>query len=168
MSIDSATPNEWDAAAYWARMADTSARSELTPMDIERLNQMLARSFGELPLVTRAYVFLLHQMRKVQVFRAEDPETAIYHPNWLATSPYQVRAVEKPKTKPSIDWAHVAPQYKWLARDEDGSAWCFTAGPAQLDSGWYKMGLARADFLSSYVAGDCDWKDSLVERPAGV
>jgi len=167
MSIDTATREEWDRAAYNARLAADNATAELTPRDTEALNRALDAPFGTLPLATRAYVFLLHQTGKVHVSR----DGGVVDPHWLATNVYQVRAVEKPKTKPSIDWSHVAPQYKWLAQDEDGDAWFYDEPPRVLGDSWsvsFNPVVLFANGFASYAAGDCDWKDSLVKRPEGV
>lgn len=73
------------------------------------------------------------------------------------------------QTADFIDWSHVAPEYKWLARDEDGSAYLFTSEPyLSRDTAWDFP--SSGEFLdaigfSSYKRGTVDWKDSLVKRP---
>lgn len=168
MSIDTATREEWDRAAYNARLAEDNAKAELTPRDIEALNLALDAPFGELPLATRAYVFLLYQTGKVHIFHRHG---GVVEPQWLAAVRYRVVAVEKPKTKPSIDWSHVAPQYKWLARDIDDAAYVYVNKPFISAADMWEAPAYdhyRANGFASYVAGDCDWKESLVERPAGA
>ena len=166
MSIDNASTEDWFSAAYAASLADANAKAALTPRDIEGLNRALDRPFGELPFVTRAYVFLLFQMGKVNVTLAGDKLT---HPSWKPLATYQVEAIEPPKTKPSIDWSHLAPDYRWLARDSGEDAYVYAAKPSCGTHGWTAQGLAvLAAGLASYAPGDCDWQDSLVERPAGV
>ena len=80
------------------------------------------------------------------------------------------RVKPQPPTKPSIDWSHVAPEYKWLARDADGLAFVFSDMPWAEFNAWVWDGgeceaVCVSGFLSSYTPGTCDWKDSLVERP---
>ena len=77
------------------------------------------------------------------------------------------------KTKPSIDWSHVSPEYKWLARDEDGLSYLYIEKPECGKSMWKIMTMVTKDCIEikgykSYKSGTCDWKDSLVERPEGV
>jgi hypothetical protein len=89
---------------------------------------------------------------------------------WGIADTYRVKPV--PLTKPSINWAHVAPQYRWLAQDEDGLAWLY-ADVAPFYDEWSNYwtspeGMARAKAFSSFQPGTCNWKDSLVERPEGV
>lgn len=168
MSIDNAKPEEWHEAAYLAQIATDNASGDPTPRDIERLNQVLDCPFGEVPLVTRAYVFLLHQMGKVHITGRLASEVVRTRPQWESRMSYQVRAIEKPKTKPSIDWSYVAPQYKWLARDANGDAYVYKERPQRGGDAWIFGVCKSVDHLKCYVAGDCDWKDSLVERPAGV
>lgn len=73
-------------------------------------------------------------------------------------------------TKPSIDWSHVADEYRWLAVDEDGRASLFSVEPCHDfdDHEWAIDQRGRfidASALTSFRPGTCDWRDSLVERP---
>lgn len=71
-------------------------------------------------------------------------------------------------TKDELDWSHVAPEYKWMARDEDGEAFLFHTEPF-IEAGtefWNAMTYtADATAFASYKRGSCDWRDSLVRRP---
>ena len=75
-------------------------------------------------------------------------------------------------TPDSIDWTHVAPQYKWMARDHSGLAFLFSEKP-NLSHSFWKLGifddvpLAKVLGFASYRRGTCDWRDSLVQRPEG-
>lgn len=167
MSIDNATPNEWDQAARDAKFAADTAVCDLTPKDIEMLNRTLDRPFGEVPYLTRAYVFLLHQMGKVRVFRR--PCLISTRPGYAPDSRYRVETVEAPQTKPSIDWAQIKPEYRWLARDLSGKCYVYETEPVMGMSTWHTNGpFTSVIALASCKPGDCDWTDSLVERPAGV
>ena len=89
----------------------------------------------------------------------------------ISLSPHLVfRVKQQPLTKPSIDWSHVAPEYKWLARDADGLAFVFSDMPWAEFNAWVWDGgeceaVCVSGLLSSYTPGTCDWRDSLVERP---
>jgi hypothetical protein len=89
--------------------------------------------------------------------------------NGLSTI-FRVKSV--PLTKPSINWAHVAPQYKWLAQDEDGRACLYTdVAPScyVCEKRWISPArTVGAKSFNSFQLGTCNWKDSLVERPEGV
>ena len=80
--------------------------------------------------------------------------------------PYPVQ-VFKEVTKPSIDWEQVREEYKFLARDENNTAWLYQEKPEIYREGWgVTRGMpAEAGSYVSYTPGTCDWKDSLVERP---
>lgn len=71
------------------------------------------------------------------------------------------------KNKPSIDWSHVKPEFKYMATDSDGISYFYTDKPALCNEYWYDNGSTHceASAHSSYKAGTCDWKDSLVKRP---
>lgn len=87
-------------------------------------------------------------------------------PLWLQYVVYRVKS--QPLTKPSIDWSHVAPEFKWLARDQNGSGYIYRYAPEIREKFWtYRIGgCLSAKFFASYRPGTCDWRDSLVERPA--
>ncbi|QFT69641.1 hypothetical protein FIU93_22850 [Labrenzia sp. THAF35] len=75
----------------------------------------------------------------------------------------------KPVVPDSIDWSHVAPQYKWMARDKSGDSHVFRSKPFGQEHYWGTGDYAiRADSFTSYTRGTTDWEDSLVERPEGV
>lgn len=72
--------------------------------------------------------------------------------------------------KPSIDWSHVSPEYRFLAVDDDEYAHFYKhlpflrAGDWQ-DSSDVKAYAPRAETFASYKRGDCHYSESLVERP---
>jgi hypothetical protein len=86
------------------------------------------------------------------------------------------------ETPDFIDWSHVAPEYKWMARSELGAAYFFkekpvsgnepvnrenyfTGGPKTGNWFWgYNQIGTNADTHASYKRGTVDWKDSLVSR----
>jgi len=54
------------------------------------------------------------------------------------------------------DWA------RWMARDQDGSWWCYEAEPHQHDTGWYENEVGRSQRVNDSVeVGIFDWRDSL-------
>lgn len=87
--------------------------------------------------------------------------------NWAA---FDYRIATTPDT---IDWSHVAPEWKYMARDRDGTANLYHCAPVIKDPGqdkYWVIGSRGGDFssaknFSSYVLGSVDWKDSLVSRP---
>ena len=80
--------------------------------------------------------------------------------------PYPIEIVKK-VTKPSINWEHVRSVFKYLAQDEDGSAWLYTKKPASNVYGWSVPHgeCSTVHSQASYTPGTCDWKDSLIKRP---
>lgn len=74
----------------------------------------------------------------------------------------------KPAAPDSINWDHVAPEYKWMSRDENGQAFLYTEKPEIGFSTWNARDgkpIIYASGLSSFKAGDKPWNESLVERP---
>lgn len=84
-------------------------------------------------------------------------------PSWrLPTGEYRV----KPLEPDSINWDHVAPAYRFMARDEDGTVWIYKAHPGLSSTCWSDGGTCKeAEAFASFKVGGLDWKFSLVERP---
>lgn len=75
-------------------------------------------------------------------------------------------------TPDSIDWSHVAPEFKWMARGDGGvDTYIFNRKPSinVASSQWYSSDAAClvviAQHFASYKQGTCDWTESLQERP---
>ena len=75
-------------------------------------------------------------------------------------------------TKPSIDWSHVHPDYKWLAVDKEGFAGAYKDEPrfSEKNQCWFsELHDGRTvNHFSSFKPGTCKPEDSLVMRPEGV
>lgn len=118
------------------------------------------KPFGELDRKTKIALFAAW----VDGARIERAGSTINAPAWHAYAVYRVAP-----TKPSIDWSHVAPQFRWMATDKDGRTWVYEGMPIAHTRGWAAEGdLSEASPFLSLRAGTCDWKDSLVQRPEGV
>ena len=68
----------------------------------------------------------------------------------------------------SINWDHVAPEWKWMARDASGEVYFFKNEPRALPLSMVWSAIedpSEARGFSSYARGTVDWKDSLVRRP---
>src|SRR5690554_6622520 len=87
--------------------------------------------------------------------------------DWLSID-YRV----KPVSKPSINWDHVHPDYKYLLTDSDGSSYLVASKPTQSRTCWFidieDDAYVTPEIFASFVPGDCDWKESLVQRPESV
>ena len=92
----------------------------------------------------------------------------ILMPYWQGNVVYRVKP--QPLTKPSIDWSHLKDEYKWLARDEDGTPYVYDSKPYINIYGWSIDDdvFTEVTAFKSFKPGTCDWKDSLIERPEGV
>jgi hypothetical protein len=78
----------------------------------------------------------------------------------------------KPVSKPSINWDHVHPDYKYLFTESDGSSYLVASEPTQSRTRWL-IDIEDEDYITpeifaSFIPGDCDWKESLVQRPESV
>ena len=89
--------------------------------------------------------------------------------NWVQ---HEYRVKEVPLIKPSINWDHVNPCFKWMATDSDGHTYLFSEIPRHDDGDTYwtlggKPGMCvDTDGFASFTPGTRYWKDSLVERPS--
>jgi hypothetical protein len=68
-------------------------------------------------------------------------------------------------TKPSINWDHVNPDFNYLFMTPKGRSFVSRYMPALREGAWFDTGHEVASMFSSFKAGTCDWKDSLVVRP---
>lgn len=138
---------------------------ELSLSDVLALNIDLERPFGNLSLEVRAYVFALHQAGKIDV-TCEGLTFPI--PGFHPTGVYQIRRKEIPLVPDSIDWSHVAPEWKFMARDKNDIAYFYDAHPVQNERVWRVADdaeLVTVRGFASYKRGTVNWKDSLVVRP---
>lgn len=78
-------------------------------------------------------------------------------PNWLWLDNIIYRTDPLPKTQDVIAWEKLPDWVEWVARDKDGSVWCYEAGGVV---------HRRIDGFPGIVQiGTCDWKDSKQRRP---
>lgn len=84
------------------------------------------------------------------------------NPNWEWDYTDRYRIAKTPDT---INWGHVAPEFKYMARDMHGRALLYQNKPRMLETVWVGHPNTFADYFSSYRKGTVDWKDSLVIRP---
>ena len=89
----------------------------------------------------------------------------LFEPNWNWEN-LEYRVLQ---TKDSIDWSHVAPKFKFMAREENGEVNLFEKEPKLMSCYWSERSLdgdiVEARAFASYKEGTVDWKDSLVKRP---
>lgn len=90
-------------------------------------------------------------------------------PGWDRNTVYRAAAeAALPPRPPSIDWAHVSPRFTVLATDRDGRTFLHEHRPRHDDRCWSDGGhFVEAAYFASFVRGTCDWRQSLLVRPAG-
>lgn len=85
--------------------------------------------------------------------------------SWDTSRTYRARP--DPIVPDSINWDHVAPEWKWMARDKTDEVWFFDEKPESDYAYWCaKDGMLVCAGFASYRRGTVAWQDSLVERPA--
>lgn len=78
------------------------------------------------------------------------------------------RARPAPLVPDTIDWSHVAPEWKWMARDGRGGVMLYNDEPHISVGDIWDCGSGdyhEAEAFASYRRGTVAWQDSLVERP---
>lgn len=75
----------------------------------------------------------------------------------------------KPATPDQIDWEHIAPRFKYCARDMDGRAFLFTSKPdAYVAEGVWRSGRVCNEvslwWQGVFTQGDVPWNESLLIR----
>lgn len=78
------------------------------------------------------------------------------------------RIAPEPLIPDSIDWSHVAPEWKFMARNGEGNTYLFCRQPMMSThgDGWILHGFTTVKAFASYRRGTVDWRDSLVRRPS--
>lgn len=85
----------------------------------------------------------------------------------FVNSEYRIR----PADPDTIDWSHVAPRFKFMARDYSGNTYLYECKPKMTLIEFYcneTDRLVLADDYASFRRGSVDWSESLVCRPEGV
>lgn len=131
----------------------------------------MEKKFGELSREEQHALFDAYlDGKEIEVITDADTMwRVITIPCWSLVSTYRIKPV--PLTKPSIDWSAISKECKYLARSKSGYGYLFKHRPHIM----YNVGWAgqisspiAAEVFTSYVAGTCDWQDSLIQRPEGV
>ncbi|WP_063750542.1 hypothetical protein [Paraburkholderia bannensis] len=141
---------------------------------LESLNRDLDKPFGEVALASRALAFALWQDGWPIEWRREDcpGDWRECSPSWEGELCYRVLPKPEELVLPSIDWSHVAAEYRWLVQDGSGSAYLSPKEPAVFDAqggGWAAFWLVKdATHFSSFKPGKGDWRKLIVQRPEGA
>lgn len=109
---------------------------------------------------------ILAKHRGADSSQFEVRETPVFDWHWYDYDVYT--------EKPSIDWSHVSPEYRWLFVTSHGEGVLAEEKPdlysqADIDTPGYWLVNPGNKFIevegfASYKRGDCPWYDSLVER----
>lgn len=109
-----------------------------------------------------------HEGKQIQHrWHPADNWTSGTYPVWLPQCIYRI--VPEPLIPDSIDWSHVAPEWKFMARDEDGGVCFYKTRPNRMTEYWETLETNYTSApvgFASYRRGTVDWKDSLVVRPS--
>lgn len=139
------------AASRYYEILRQMEESQMTNKDhIERTKRMIE--------VMQAYV----DGERIEFSYDEENWQVIEEPHFNNTVYYRIA---KTKTPDTINWDHVAPEFKYMARDESGKCFIYNKKPSMSVSVWYQDICIRASAFSSYRKGTVDWKESLVIRP---
>jgi hypothetical protein len=121
--------------------------------------------FGKLSIDERVALFRAHlEGSHIELFEASGEWEPVDNPAWHADACYRLA----PDIPDQIDWSHVAPAWRFMARDADGWAYLWTSRPKKSFDDWSDLAScegARVDVFASYRRGTVAWDQSLVERP---
>lgn len=111
-----------------------------------------------------------------ELFGFREPNSGIYVPvSWnnhgKNTDTENLDIVGMWKSAPLVFlyWGEIKRVYNYIAKDKDGEWWAYANKPTRIDHEYYydindgECTSLRA--LSNKIFTDCDWKDSLMERP---
>lgn len=171
MSIDNATPEEWDAIVQAHHAGVVAQGDDKSDHLLRRLNAALEKPFGEVPIYWRCLAFGLWQQGHPVEFIS--PHSGRWMeavcPTWEGELIWRVLPKPEELVLPSIDWSHVGPKWKWLAQDQCGGACLTTARPRADGEEWLEgCDYAEAHGFASFNHGKGDWTKLIVQRPEGA
>lgn len=119
--------------------------------------------------MSEEYKARTREMIAVMQAYVDGQEIEVVITDWSMLSPMPLWNWEKQgyriaQTPDSIDWSHVVPEWKYMARDLNGEVWFYKEKPDCWTTQWGGEPI-RATSHASYKRGTVDWKDSLVVRP---
>ncbi|MEK6291075.1 MAG: hypothetical protein V4793_06740 [Paraburkholderia tropica] len=173
LSIDNATPEEWDAIVQAHHAGVVAQSDDKSDHLLRRLNATLEKPFGDVPIYWRCLAFALWQAG----YPIEHSIGGAYWnrtptPQWSPKSLYRIAEKPEELVLPSIDWSHVTPGLKFLVQDEGGTARLLDRAPigaGATANGWSYMGcIVDATLYASFKPGNGDWRKLIVQRPEGV
>lgn len=175
MSIDNATPEEWDAIVQAHHAGVVAQSDDKSDHLLRRLNAALDKPFGEVQIYWRCLAFALWQAgHQIEHSIGGAYWNRTPTPQWSPKSLYRIAEKPEELVLPSIDWSHVAPQWKWLVQDEGGVVTLFDHRPMLSEPvglwGFAAVGgkFLRADNFASAKPGKGDWRKLIVQRPEGA
>jgi len=71
-----------------------------------------------------------------------------------------------PKTRPSVNWDYVDDKWNYLVKNALGMLFFYSDCPTSYTQFWTGKHCVRGEIIRGIKEGTCDWKDSLVRRPA--
>ena len=87
------------------------------------------------------------------------------YPTWYKNATYRIK-----ETPDTINWDHVHPDFKWMARDRSGRAHLYRLRPYSFNFNggfsWSRSGGITTCVHSSYKQGTVSAENSLVKRPS--
>ncbi|CAM2151291.1 hypothetical protein [Paraburkholderia tropica] len=170
MSIDNATPEDWDAIVQAHHAGVVAQSDDKSDHLLRRLNAALEKPFGEVPIYWRCLAFAMWQ----EGYRIERSTTGaawsrIPTPQWNPNSLYRIAEKPEELVLPSIDWSHVAPEWRWLVQNPGGYGSLTSARPSPSCSEWVEgCNYSDASGFASFRRGKGDWRKLIVQRPEGA
>ena len=83
------------------------------------------------------------------------------NPSWFEKKAYRIAA-----TPDTIDWSHLAPEWRFVARDKNGLAWAYINKPDLKSAAWCAKGEYGSRVTTpSFRNNGMPWDQSLIERP---
>lgn len=112
----------------------------------------------------------LNDVDYLQVYDGEAWSPISTHANLINSQTYRTYT---PLEDIYIPWEHVADEYKWATRDDDGTVAIWRNEKPVAESElffWYANGGSAflGEFLKGVKPGNKPWNESLVQRPEGV
>lgn len=107
-----------------------------------------------------ALLLAKHRGQKIEMYWPTSREWCVVDPAFNDLCAYRIAL-----TPDTIDWSHLAPEWRFVARDDDNSPLLYQARPERNAVSWAAYEPCARVTTPSYRNNGMPWEQSLIERP---
>ena len=109
-----------------------------------------------------ALLLAFHRGQKIEAFLGSEWRDC------KAPGFYEIAAYRIAPTPDTVDWSHIGPEWKFIARDIGNQPLLFKQDPRGNKTAWFNDGGVSFVTTPSYRNNGLPWEQSLIRRPEDV